>query len=878
MKKNSKSNKKDLLIEITLFLITTIIFYFAPYTHDDWAWGGSLGLERLASYFKDYNGRWVGNLVVLLLTRCRILKAFVTSITLYLIVKLIKKLVNIKNDHIAYIAMILLMLMPYRIFAQALAWTSGFSNYTISFLLTMIFIYLNRNIFKNEPEKSNKKLIIPLLILGFVSALFLENLTIYNIVLAIFVVGYQLFKNKKINISNFAYLIGSISGAILMFSNGAYHNISNAGDEYRTIAQDSIIMGSIQKYFNLMYKYIFRNNYVINAVIGVLFLIVIYKYLKKNNKLSKIKKTILCLTSLVLIGYLGYTSYVIFNANLNVFIYENYRNYFEGLISILFFIALIIGTFTVTDKEKRNRLLFYLASIVILTGPLFIVTPIGPRNFFQNYVLFTLIACELIDYLYNKNDINIKYALVSATTVVIMCYFIVFGYIFKADMKRISTINNSSKEETVLRIPKMPHPAYMQGPDPVNEVFLERFKDFYHIPENTEIKLVGYKKNQNIAFKEKGTFKLEVLKRKQLHLTGEKVSVTYTSNHPDIINVNNVGQIKALRPGNAVITAKNIYNKEAKIRVTATLNKGFITDEMLKKANANKYENLMIVAHPDDETLWGGAHLKDSNYFVICLTNGYNKTRSKEFKKLLKFTNNSGLILNYPDMQDGIRDDWTNANKGLKEDLTKLITYKNWKTIVTHSPDGGTGHIHHKLASKEIASIADKNNRANKLYYFGPFYKKGNIPSTLKRISDEEVKYKDEELKIYKSVKNNISKYWYHMVPYEKFISDDDWSLEEYKSEETFKMEEYEIESSSISVNGLEPGYQVALQPKKMKIRVTNRENERKELLRKELNPAIDVSGLSEGTHIVDLTVNSKYALSENVKITVEIKTITKTM
>ena len=78
MKKTERNKKIDLIIKISLFLIATIIFYFAPYTHDDWAWGSSIGMERLASHFKDYNGRWVGNLVVLLLTRYRILKAFVT--------------------------------------------------------------------------------------------------------------------------------------------------------------------------------------------------------------------------------------------------------------------------------------------------------------------------------------------------------------------------------------------------------------------------------------------------------------------------------------------------------------------------------------------------------------------------------------------------------------------------------------------------------------------------------------------------------------------------------------------------------------------------------------------------------------------------------
>lgn len=47
--------------------------------------------------------------------------------------------------------------------------------------------------------------------------------------------------------------------------------------------------------------------------------------------------------------------------------------------------------------------------------------------------------------------------------------------------------------------------------------------------------------------------------------------------------------------------------------------------------HAKEPESLMIVAHPDDETIWGGSHLINGNYTVLCITNGNNKKRKKEF-------------------------------------------------------------------------------------------------------------------------------------------------------------------------------------------------------------------------------------------------------
>ena len=54
----------------------------------------------------------------------------------------------------------------------------------------------------------------------------------------------------------------------------------------------------------------------------------------------------------------------------------------------------------------------------------------------------------------------------------------------------------------------------------------------------------------------------------------------------------------------------------------------------------------MIVAHPDDETIWGGGHLLQDDYLVICLTNGNNQIRAKEFEKVMDQSHNILVIRN----------------------------------------------------------------------------------------------------------------------------------------------------------------------------------------------------------------------------------------
>ena len=95
----------------------------------------------------------------------------------------------------------------------------------------------------------------------------------------------------------------------------------------------------------------------------------------------------------------------------------------------------------------------------------------------------------------------------------------------------------------------------------------------------------------------------------------------------------------------------------------------------------------------------------------------------------MRFTNNSGMISNYPDMQDHIINDWSEVKKVIINDLSTTLKFKYWNKIVTYGPEGTTGHYHHKKTSEYVTQIAKKYNKYNNLYYFGKFYKKNELIS-----------------------------------------------------------------------------------------------------------------------------------------------------
>ena len=128
---------------------------------------------------------------------------------------------------------------------------------------------------------------------------------------------------------------------------------------------------------------------------------------------------------------------------------------------------------------------------------------------------------------------------------------------------------------------------------------------------------------------------------------------------------------------------------------------------------------LVIVAHPDDELLWGWKDLlHEKNWLVLCITcknddNGYISARRLSFLKVTGKFKCKSIVLDYPlSRQRG----WVwnlKIQENLLNDIKKYL-HKNIKKIVTHNPNGEYGHYHHKIVSKIVTNSVDKDL----LYYF----------------------------------------------------------------------------------------------------------------------------------------------------------------
>lgn len=202
------------------------------------------------------------------------------------------------------------------------------------------------------------------------------------------------------------------------------------------------------------------------------------------------------------------------------------------------------------------------------------------------------------------------------------------------------------------------------------------------------------------------------------------------------------------------------------------ISKEITRDELTPELFSTTAKKVMIVAHPDDESLWGGNGLYHEKYLVVCLTCGVVDYRVQEFKNVMNVLGDDYLMLSYPDLVKGVKSDWKDQWNDINKDINKILSLKDWENVVTHNPEGEYGHIHHKYTSSIVTSHAKKD----RLLYFGKYYL-GEIPNAdeLYYLSDEEFKFKTESVLPLYSSQNAAVHSLYNMIHYEDWISYNEW-------------------------------------------------------------------------------------------------------
>lgn len=477
--------KKILLRYGILFVLLTALCWLFPYTGDDWVWGSNVGIDRLHDWFRDYNGRYLGNLSVIVMTRSNLLKALIMSAVLSGIIFCIEKIMQRK--WVFYVSCLLLLLLPREIVAQAIVWTSGFSNYTISALLILMYIaYVYPVLSGKLPEKKYWHA-VPLFLLGISVVLFMEHITIYTVVMAFGVIVYTFFKFRKVFIQHISFLAGSIVGTCIMFSNGAYRMIFNKEDVYRTIGSGDASEGII----DVIPEQLCLNNVWLNVMLLVVCCVLFYqcKQTIENNKYGRFA----CPALMVMFAYVVWSVFSVLglgSANKQAVLVC-----FEAGFTLLFVASVIAFTVIIgLCCDCLWKMLFWNASILCLTLPLFVVTPIGARCFFITYIMYMLLfmeiccRCQPLSEKFVLNGKRLRQACLCINIVALVFYFMIFSSIAYVDRDRLQHVKKGlAAGEKKIEIKHLPYESYLWVPTPTDREWHRKYAWFHHFPEKQKL-------------------------------------------------------------------------------------------------------------------------------------------------------------------------------------------------------------------------------------------------------------------------------------------------------------------------------------------------------------------------------------------------------
>lgn len=469
-------NRREKIKLYIAYAIMAVFYLFiafrVPYCHDDWDWGLDIGLAQWLE--ATINSRYVGNFFVVVMTRSEFVKTLVISVTLFSIPVLINALCGKKGGVLCYlISNILMLIIPKLMWQQTHGWVSGFANYVVSAMFTLLLILIML-----KSAKSFRWQYWLLLPLPVIQALFLENLAVYSFLAFAAFTVIQIVKTKRFSAFNLCMTVASAIGCAIMFSSEIYGVLLDEGSvlggirilSFNLEADAGGIVTSLSERFFYGIFTPFFYDYPVIILALVLALVAGAAYNRKNMKAPS-----LAIVSLVCC--FAFSVFVFFakgNTELNL------------ALAAMFFVTVSIAI--ALCFKQRGKMLFLWFSVFGVLAPLAVTTDVGPRLYYCAYIFVAVVCvCALPD-LAKPIQKNIVSAVFAACLIGVMVFYAkIYVEIRTVTVLRAEAVEYavSGGFDTVF-IRKDPN-KYWWGRNPQSAERVVYFKEFYGIPENVQV-------------------------------------------------------------------------------------------------------------------------------------------------------------------------------------------------------------------------------------------------------------------------------------------------------------------------------------------------------------------------------------------------------
>lgn len=456
--------------------------YLFPYNGDDWAWGSHVGLHRLHTWFHNYNGRYAGDLVVLFLVRTPWLAPLVMSAVVALSLFLVLDLTAHRTPLGYSFAAALFLAMPRSQWREAVAWLSGFSNYAFATACLLAFLWATKLDWTNRLTRWAAPRRAGILVLAFVSALFVENVTIYLVLASLVAVVALAIGRRRAPWDALCWFLGCAAGAALMFSNSEYRRAQHAGNGYHRV-EHAGIGHKLARLSGPMSRMVFGGNIALEIVLVLVIALAALGVARTGRRV--LARVMVVLAGFFLIATWGVL--IVGSRSAGVF------KYVHGLAGLVL-LGLLCASAALTVGDRGRRLGVYACSlsVPVLVLPLAFVNPVGPRCFYCTYFVLLVLAGLVFTEPLPVRMPRLRPALTALASVAAVAlfavYFAVYAIVTHAADQRIQRVRAEvAAGATTVHLRPLPFRSYVHDPDPAPGRETGRFKAFYHLPKKLRV-------------------------------------------------------------------------------------------------------------------------------------------------------------------------------------------------------------------------------------------------------------------------------------------------------------------------------------------------------------------------------------------------------
>lgn len=471
----SRRNWIPITVLFVFFLVFLYLFWNTPLGHDEWKWADPEMIELLKTGFRGYNGRYLGNLFILLVTRSTVVRLLLLSGCSVWLLALMARMAGPIKENTLYIlvAFCLLFAMPSTLYRQSFGWVAAFTN----FVPPVILFFQWTIWFFDEKDKPT----IPVILLTCSLQLFSEHNTILFWLTCISLFILQMVRKKTVDSFMVSSSVGATIGFLLMFSNSSYRKAVNDDSGYKQIGQN--LDSLYDKINQLFLTNCFKNNSILLCIIGVLLIALIASSNKKSLRMK---------VATVTLGFsMAYCLWMNRNPGWHLTYHEKTDVLLEGLVMAIYVISVaILLCDTLSGNQRKKALLLWLSSFLILV-PLIVADPIGARCFFATYVFECVIALLLLNELAEKRGLSTSFlSLVACGMALTLCitYCSIFTFVGQSLREREQYIAKAVQlEEKEIVLHRLPYREYMMFTEPPDDHWEVYFRHYYNIDQDVKL-------------------------------------------------------------------------------------------------------------------------------------------------------------------------------------------------------------------------------------------------------------------------------------------------------------------------------------------------------------------------------------------------------